>query len=397
MKKNIILPIVICAAIAIVVLSKCLGSSGKIVIECQKDTTDAITPILTDSIELKVYVENSGSMDGYMCAGSNLKDAVFDYVSDLKKRQATTCSLNYINSKIIPYNGDLRSFIKNLSPESFARAGGNRGNTDLMQIFETIMKEQGQRTVSVFVSDCILDIPENAIDYLGNCQVSIKNTFNEAIKNNPQLGVEIIKLESKFDGYWYCGKNKELLKDAKRPYYIWLIGDRRYLADFNKEVPVKDVIGGIREYCAYAPSQSISFDIGVKSYVVHKDKISINLLVDLRGSLQAKSVLEDVKQIETSHPQVIVLSIREITDSKSLYSHVIELEIDDPAKLSTETITFSYPELASWVLSSDDTTGLGVNANLDKTTGLKALITGVSLAYKNSANYGSVTFNMKNR
>ena len=154
-----------------------------------------------------------------MCVGSNLKDAVFDYVSDLK-RLASSCSLYYINSKVIPFNGDLNTYIKNLTPQSFANAGGNRSNTDLRQIFNTIVKANGKHTVSVFVSDCILDIPQNAINFLGNYQVSIKNTFNEALTENPNLGVEIIKLDSKFDGFWYCGHNKELLRDVKRPYYI---------------------------------------------------------------------------------------------------------------------------------------------------------------------------------
>lgn len=386
----------ICVAIIIVVLSKCIGPSNKIIIECQADTTD--TSIDSDSIELKVYVENSGSMDAYMCAGSDLKDAVFDFVSDLN-RLTTSCSLNYINSKVIPYDGDLKSFIKDLSPESFAKAGGSRGNTDLMQIFETIIKEQEPRTVSVFVSDCILDIPENALDYLGNCQVSIKNTFNEAISANPWLGVEIIKLESKFEGYWYCGHNKEFLQNVKRPYYIWLIGDQRYLAMFNKRVPVENIIGGIKEYCAYSTSQSIPYDIEKKSYVVNRTgKITVNLLVDLRGSLQNRDLLRKTALFKSANPtQVRILSIEEITDANSLYSHIIELEIENPATLKSETISFSYPLLATWVSNSDDTSGENVNENLDRTTGLMSLIKGVSEAYKSSSDYGTVSFNLKNK
>ncbi len=34
---------------------------------------------------LNVYIENSGSMDGYMCNGSELKDCVYDFVSDLNR------------------------------------------------------------------------------------------------------------------------------------------------------------------------------------------------------------------------------------------------------------------------------------------------------------------------
>lgn len=395
MNKKLIIPIVVCTAIAIVVLSKIFGGSNKITLDWQ---SPPMPDVDNDSIELKVYVENSGSMDGYMCAGSDLKDAVFDYVSDLK-RLCTSCSLNYINSKIIPYDGELSAYIKGLTSASFAKAGGDRSNTNLMQIFEAIVREQSPGTVSVFVSDCILDIPESALDYLGNCQVAIKNTFNDAIKANPWLGVEIIKLESKFDGYWYCGHNKELLRDVKRPYYIWVIGDQRYLAEFNRKVPVEGIIGGIKEYCAYATAQCIPFAIEKKYYVVnHTNKITVNVLVDLRGSLQTEGVLENMARYQCAHPaQVQLLSVNKITDPGNLYSHVIALEIDNPATLKEGSITFSYPRLASWVSLSDDTTGRDVSDNLDKTTGLMSLIKGVSEAYKSSTDYGTVAFKLKNK
>ena len=395
MNKKLLVPIVICTIIAIAVISTCVGGGSKIKLQW-----NAVLPPeeINDSIELKVYVENSGSMDAYMCAGSNLKDAVFDYVSDLK-RLTTSCSLYYINSKIILYNGELKSYIKDLTPQSFARAGGNRGNTDLRDIIEKIIRANGKQTVSVFVSDCILDIPENAIDFFGNCQVSIKNTFNEALSANPDLGVEIIKLDSKFDGYWYCGHNRELLKDAKRPYYIWIIGSQKYLAEFNKKVPIENIIGGIKEYSAYAAPQKIPFDMNRSTYVTnHSGKINVEILVNLRGSLQSSDLYKNTAQYKSANPsQVTVISACEITDASSPYSHVITLEIDNPETLKHETLTFSYPYLATWVSNSDDTTGTNVKENLDRTTGLMALIKGVAEAYKNSTTYGSVSFELKNK
>ena len=395
MNKKLLIPIVICTIIVIAVISTCVGGGSKI-----KLIWDAVLPPgeINDSIELKVYVENSGSMDAYMCAGSNLKDAVFDYVSDLK-RLTTSCSLYYINSKVIPYNGELKSYIKDLTPQSFAMAGGDRRNTDLRDIFEKIIRANGKQCVSVFVSDCILDIPENAIDFFGNCQVSIKNTFNEALSANPGLGVEIIKLESKFEGYWYCGHNRELLKDVKRPYYIWVIGDQRYLADFNKKVPVENIIGGIKEYSAYAAPQKIPFDITKSTYVTnHSGKINVEVLINLRGSLQSGTMCKNTALYKSANPaQVTVASVNEITDASNRYSHVVTLEIENPETLRSETLTFSYPHLATWVSNSDDTTGANVKENLDRTTGLMTLIKGVAEAYKNSTTYGSVSFELKNK
>ena len=395
MNKQLLIPIVICTIIVIAVISTCVGGGSKIKLQW-----NAVLPPeeINDSIELKVYVENSGSMDAYMCAGSHLKDAVFDYVSDLK-RLTTSCSLFYINSKVIPYNGELNSYIKDLTPQSFAKAGGDRSNTDLRDIFEKIIRANGKQSVSVFVSDCILDIPENAIDFFGNCQVSIKNTFNEALSANPDLGVEIIKLDSKFEGYWYCGHNREFLRDVKRPYYIWVIGDQRYLADFNKKVPVENIIGGIKEYSAYAAPQIIPFDITKSTYATnHSGKINVEILVNLRGSLQSSDLYKNTAQYKSANPsQVTVISVCEITDASSPYSHVITLEIDNPETLKLETLTFSYPYLATWVSNSDDTTGTNVKENLNRTTGLMALIKGVAEAYKNSTTYGSVSFELKNK
>lgn len=395
MNKKLLIPIVLCTIIVIAVISTCVGGGSKIKLQW-----NAVLPPeeINDSIELKVYVENSGSMDAYMCAGSNLKDAVFDYVSDLK-RLTTSCSLYYINSKVIPYNGELNSYIKDLTPQSFAKAGGDRSNTDLRDIFEKIIRANGKQSVSVFVSDCILDIPENAIDFFGNCQVSIKNTFNEALSANPDLGVEIIKLDSKFEGYWYCGHNRELLRDVKRPYYIWVIGDQRYLADFNKKVPVENIIGGIKEYSAYAAPQIIPFDITKSTYVTnHSGKINVEVLINLRGSLQSGTMCKNTALYKSANPaQVTVASVNEITDASNRYSHVVTLEIENPETLRSETLTFSYPHLATWVSNSDDTTGANVKENLDRTTGLMALIKGVAEAYKNSTTYGFVSFELKNK
>ena len=395
MNKKLIIPIVICTIIIIAVISTCIGGGSTI-----KLTWDAVPAPkeIKDSIELKVYVENSGSMDAYMCAGSNLKDAVFDYVSDLK-RLTTSCSLYYINSKVIPFTGDLNTYIKNLTPQSFAKAGGNRTNTDLRQIFDTIVKANGKQAVSVFISDCILDIPQNAIDFLGNYQISIKNTFNEALAENPELGVEIIKLDSKFNGFWFCGHNREFLKDVKRPYYIWVIGNQRYLAEFNQKVPVENIIGGIKEYSAYAAPQKIPFDMSKSTYVTnHSGKINVELLVNLRGSLQSSNLYKNIAQYNSANPQQItVASVEEITVADSPYSHVITLEISNPETLKSETVSFSYPYLATWISNSDDITGQNVKGNLDKTTGLMALIKGVAEAYKNSTTYGSVSFELKNK
>ena len=107
----------------------------------------------SNNFKLKVFIENSGSMDGYMCPGSELKDAVYSYASSLSS-YADTTELNYINSRIIPYRYDMRRFIKDLDPYHFHVAGGNTSNSDISAMFESILNQTDDHTVSIFVSDC---------------------------------------------------------------------------------------------------------------------------------------------------------------------------------------------------------------------------------------------------
>ena len=393
MDKRRIIPVAIILLIAVLILAINCGGGSKVSLEW-----DAVSaqdqPV--DSIELNVYVENSGSMDGYMCNGSNLKDAVFDYVSDLRGK-SKKISLYYINSKIIPCTEPVGNYIQNLSPSSFAKAGGDRANTDLRHIFELMLQKQKVNTVTVFVSDCILDIPQNAIDFFGNCQVSIKNSFNQALAKNPKLGVQIIKLSSKFDGYWYCGQNKELLKNVKRPYYIWVIGNRDILAKINKEIPCVDIIGGIDNYCAFSSPETIPFDIDKKRYVVnHTNKITIEILADLSHSLQSENTISDTNNYSVSNPtQVQVVSIERITAKNSKFSHVIRVQVENPQSLNSETVTIRFPKTPSWVGATNDDTGKNIKQNLSKTTGILYLINGVSEAYNSSAPYGEISFKIK--
>ena len=79
----------ITAISTLILLLSCSGDEIIVNSDNNPNQISDIKPIL------KVYIENSGSMDGYMCDGSQLKDAIFDYVSDLSTCVDTT-QLYYI-------------------------------------------------------------------------------------------------------------------------------------------------------------------------------------------------------------------------------------------------------------------------------------------------------------
>ena len=159
---------------------------------------------------LKVYIENSGSMDGYMCEGSELKDAVYDYISSLNSYASST-NLFYINSQVVPFHEEIQTFIRDLNPTSFRTVSGNRTNSDLADMLQKVIAGTDKNTVSVFVSDCILDVPQgDARDYFVNRQIDLKNAFLKKVVHDKNFGVEIIQLESRFSGKYYRKFNIEL-------------------------------------------------------------------------------------------------------------------------------------------------------------------------------------------
>ena len=154
----------------------------------------------------------------------------------------------------------------------------------------------------------------------------------------------------------------------------------------------------MHDYCAYATSQPISFNIDQKKFAVnHANKINVEVLVDLRPSLQEESLLENIYQYTPENPvQTKVVSVRPISKSGSKYSHVIKLELSSPQTLKTTSFTLNYPEMAQWVRLSNDSTG-NYNNSIDKTTGIQYLIQGVADAYRDHLNFGTITFNLKNK
>jgi len=391
------------------IVSLCLLVSFCCVLNgCRKkievSNTSIASTIKSDKPVLKVLIENSGSMDGYMCDGSQLKDAIYDYVSDLNRNTAMT-ELFYVNSAIIPCKGNITSYIKNLNPIAFRQAGGNRANTDLGDMIANVLELVNDTTVVVFVSDCILDLPsKDAKDFLTNCEIRIKDEIINTQKRMPNLGIEILKLSSDFRGkYFFTNGSFEILKDVKRPYYIWIFGDKNYLAKLNSAVPFSQLakydLGGI---VAFTNQSAVPFDIfndGLTSKVVvpsHGD-YHITILADFSTTLQPDGMVQDKRNYTFNNSTLTVDGIYPISDHKSKYTHFIKLTIPKGTNVAQDCLTFNTPNLPSWVSESNDESGTNIQANIDKTTGIKYLIQGVADAYKNEKVSTTFNFNVKRK
>ncbi len=389
--------------ISLLVICTLFGCTKKIEVSGKTITN----PITEKRPIVNVYIETSGSMDGYMCAGSQLKDAVFDYISDLNVNGCSeTIKLFYINSQIIPYNGTITKYIKTMDPSTFQKAGGNRANTDLSTMIDMILKKMNDSTVSIFISDCILDLPvANSQDFLNNCQISIKNSVNNCRKRISDLGVEIIRMTSDFDGrYYYPDGKVETLAGVKRPYYIWIFGNRNLLANLNKNVPLSDLSKyGLEESVSYAKVISVPYDIGNKGLISkiitpgRKGEYTVAINADFNATLQPDNVIRDLSNYQFNNPNLKTETVTTIIAKSSDYTHYIEFVIPKGVKIAAENLLFMPPNMPQWVSEVNDTSGQYIKKNLKKTTGIKNLIGGVADSYKNDIVSTNFEFTVKTK
>lgn len=360
--------------------------------------------IKSDKPNLKVFIENSGSMDGYMNNGAQLKDAIYDYISELNRSTDST-ELYYINSTIIPYKSDLTSYIKDLTPKKFHQAGGNTSNTDLGNLIAKVLETVNDSTVSIFVSDCILDLPsKDAQKFLTHCEIRIKEEIIKAQSKMPDLGVEILKLSSDFNGrYFYPDGKVETLDDVKRPYYIWILGDKNYLAKLNTDVPLSMLVKyGLEGIVSFSNQSSIPFEIKNKNLTnsivtpTHGD-YHVTILADFRTTLQPDGIIRDINNYMFNNTNLVVDGVFPISDKNSKFTHFINFTIPNGTQIAQDCLIFNSPNMPSWVSESNDETGDNILNNLDKTTGIKYLIQGVADAYKNETVCSKMNFNVKHK
>lgn len=355
-----------------------------------------VKPAEQSKFKVNIYVENSGSMNGYMCAGSEFKNVVHYYANELEDLADTT-SLYFINSQIIPYHGDIDDYTLGMTPAMFDRYGGVTSSSSIDKMLGLVVNNIDDNTVSLFISDCILAVPFGEADkYFSMAKDNVKKVFVKALKKHVDLGVEVLCLKSQFSGtYYQYGKAPRKINHP-RPYYVWIVGPQGLIGLINRKIE-KLELQGFKNDVGFSSCSRIPFTIvndhgkagtatSVSSLVKGR-KAKFILRADLSSSLQNDAILEAPGNYQTD-PKVLIEQVRKI-DSPD-YTHEMVLSVFDNAYLD-ENILLRRQPLPSWVSNISDVAG----QNLDKTAGIKYIIGGVADAYNNATQQNGIKFSIK--
>lgn len=376
------------------------------------------TGINTTKPVYKIFIENSGSMYGYVQGASDFKNAVYGFLSDIKNKNlelTDEMNLFYINSITIPFKDDVDKFIKTMDVATFKEKGGNMEASDIADVVKRVLSNTNGDTVSIFISDCVFSPGKgkDGKEYLAQQSTGIKNDFSDKLYTEKDLMTVVIKMTSQFSGSYYNYLNQPQKLANKRPYYVWIVGKEKYVNQLFKKIEIEKLTGIQTHHFFYPLSMSaqpkyqvLNLDKIGKFEIDRKEQNKINsarisdrgaqagefgfaLGVDLSKVGLENAYLEDRNNYKVSNGEYN-LSIIFITDSMrqanpelQSYTHKIVIKTQNiQSGILDIDLKRAIPQWVTDSDSKDDTYQIG--SELNKTFGFGSLFNGVSEAYRST-------------
>ena len=373
---------------------------------------------------VNVFVENSGSMDGYVKGVTEFEQAVYSYISDIKINESV-CSamkLYYINSKKLQQPDNVRDFIEKLEPATFKLKGGDRKTTDLSNVIGDVIKDQSEDEINILVSDCVFSPGrgKNAHEYLVNQQIGIKGHVANKLKENPEFAAIVYQLESDFDGrYFNCFDAPTVIK-AKRPFYILIFGERSRVQALVNKVPISKIKGSgvLNSYCIANTNIQPDYGIMVMPKIgsfqpdplnprtsIKKAKVDkrnpsmpfcLSIGVDFSSLLLEDAYICDANNY-TVNNKAYNVSVTGNNTANTSYTHIIKLSLNNPIISKGNIVISLGKNKSTWAEQMTDELGEDIFADgaMEKTFGLKYLVDGIFDAYSDKLTYATLSINIQ--
>jgi hypothetical protein len=375
-----------------------------------------------------IYLENSGSLNGYLNASgdSSFKDNVNNLITEIngfQERQAL--NLYDVNTKVIPVAIDaneteIGNYIGHLDAPTFkARSkakGGDQTQSNLSDIIRNIIDSTQRNEVSFLISDCIFSPgrKESALGFLSQQKSKIQLYINDKLKPHP-LSTLVLQFESDFNGIYYDQNNAHKNgKFKQRPYYVICFGNEDALRNLLDNVQQQNKFKGFRNFLFLTNTKSYNVAPSIWSYTDYYEydldepmvvknierggrdnKFRIKLGVDFSKLPISETYINDRSNYVLSKGYTIE-SISP-TD-KNNFTHQLILVAEKP---QTGMVKVSLKkQFPVWVSASnlDSDSNLSIDALTGKTFGIRYMLGGIYDAYDqytHSPNYFTFSISVK--
>lgn len=366
---------------------------------------------------VNVYLEISGSMNGYVNGGtSTFQQVVKEYLSGINNAGfASAVNYYYVGSKITPKGNDLNNYITKLTPSSFGAAGGG-ATTDIGGLFKTILGNMDSNTISIFISDCIISPGSNTntAAYARGQMTDVRDAIVSYTNQYEDLACLVYQFDSEFNGRYFDYQNHPRKVNMQRPFYIWVFGHTAHVAMMKLQyVPDKDFkVAPIRnqwiifntplsalqdnnKYGLLLPNTAKNGQYVRKSGTELRtiQKAGDNYRFSFGANLLTAQFLmgDDYVEDTRNYKQMIGKAVKEKFygeiekdfNQSSPFSEIFRVDSDSPFQKGTFSLAF-IPEVPDWAYECTDTDDRMFNgANDNKTYGLNNIFEGVFNGFNN--------------
>lgn len=394
------------------------------------DTGKLIDP---HTIQAHIYVDNSGSMDGFVSSNSEFKDVIESLMVMLNNKcstpKASLISDNIVDVDSTGISSDITRFARSLTPKSI-KVGGT-GSTDINDMFQKVLERTKGNTVSVLITDGVYSIAgTDSKRLLTSAKNLTKNAFMQAIRrDSDNLSVLILQCQSDYNGTYYNMYDQPMKYQGRRPYYIIMAGSTECMKCLDSviDLSVKGIKGLMNSY------RLSSKNAAAKLTLISAEDLAYNVdrLVPDRGTWDIDEIrLGDPKQsfglvlgidkddyylddgylsapsnYQISPQDVTIKKVSPISESSSAYSDVtefnrpyfIQLNCKDDPSFVKVSLLYKVPEWGYQCSTEDDSHGVPPETT---TFGISYLLEGINEAFRDyisiNANIFDYQINIKN-
>jgi len=374
---------------------------------------------------VKIYFENTLSMDGYINGNTDFKDVFRELLVAVDNEDKIDFETEFylINDKLIreDFKVGTTKIADALSKKSISK--GSRGTSNFENVLNKVLENQEGDVISIVMADFIYSPGKdtNTPSALNKLKTYTKEAFLKAGITTQNLETRIYSFTSSFDGIYYDINDKHITGIKHRPYYYFVIAPVGLMKVFDKEIaPQLKKNGSFKneliissknystikykvltatsnngrinprngiEISSYPRQGNLEFVVALDltdlpvndSYILDKSNYQINENIEVKdlGTFQGKNIVFR----EGGKVPIHASDLGKLQGNG--FTHVILFKADG---LVSEDIQFSLKKtIPYWVkeINSDDDRGIK-NDSLEqaKTFGFSSLVIGISEAYK---------------
>jgi hypothetical protein len=374
-----------------------------------QDDSVTITKHEFNEIKINVYIENSGSMKGYVNGRTEFKNDLSGLLNKLELKYGSGLRISYIGSNINgksalePVKENASNYVEKIQVSKFNKEASAFGS-----ILKDIIDSSSDSTVSILLTDNIISMADSknqiSDDGLTYQKDQISNSLGHKLTADPDFTYFLAKRVSNFNGIYYDKDNKgTTLPDVQRPYCIAFMGKSHLVKSVLKTSQLIDEYNPNRltEYVSYElkgpnlpkPQFTVVYTRKWSNYLPKHSKtveriqydeirkgaknIQISLGLDLNGKMISPDYALDKNNYKIYENKYLIDSITKAT-TNSDYDYLINLEAVNGTPKLKITLIDTLPRFVTQTHIEDDAV---IENNLDKIFGFKYFIEGVQGAF----------------